>query len=154
MKSQSNSPEKMTANRREPEENRGEVEECEKKNENGEIAVGAGIDQALKTGVLRGRRAHPPKHDSAGEQSAKDGADTEPKELRRAGGFGDAKCDAGKHTDVHDLIADEVDPFADGCFLENDARDITIDTIDNGRELQEESSNDGGLVSAKRKENS
>ena len=136
MNAECGDPKKVAANGGEPEEDFRQVNQGEKENEDGEIAIGRSIEKALDPGALRGMRAHSPKDDHAGEQGAEHRAHTEPQELGCAGRFGNTKSDAGKHRDVDDLIADEIDPFADRCFLKRDARDVTIDTVDDRGELQ------------------
>ncbi len=45
---------------------------------------------------------------------------------------------AGKHAEMHDLIAAQIEPFAEARLLEEGAREIAIHAIDNRTELKNE----------------
>ncbi len=140
-------PEDVAADGRHPEEPIEVLKESEQEDQDGEVAGGGGIDEALQALVAVLERAEDAaKDDGKGEDSPQDGtqAQSEPK---RGGELAAAHCpqgEAGEDCAMNDLVADQVDPFAEGRFFEGDAGEFAVDAVDDGGELEEEGGGEGG----------
>lgn len=136
-------PEGVTAEGGEPEEPAESVDQGEDQDEDREIAICGLVDEGLESASDAGGIAQAAQDDEEGQDAAEDGAGAEPEVGAIGLGTPETDGDAGKDGGVDNLIANDVEPLAQGGFLENGPGDIAIHAIDDGGDLEKDGGKDG-----------
>ena len=132
-------PENVDADPSHPEKQIHPAEDRERQQQDGKIAVGGGVEQLVQERTaLRGRLPQGADNDREAKQDAECGARAERQGGNRWIDAGNSDSDGRKHAEVHDLIAAEIEPFAQARLFEQGAREIAVHAIDDRAKLEDE----------------